>query len=81
MVSHDGVTWDSELSLLLYLLVGGVIVNNVGCDSGESDSIDAFKKNQMHSGWWGLSRETISCYIYDIIIFPVRFSFVLSPFQ
>ena len=21
------------------------------------------------------------CYIYDIIIFPVKFSFVLSPFQ
>ena len=47
----------------------------------------------MHSGWWGLSRDKRErksretqerksvCYIYDIIIFPVGFSFVLSPFQ
>ena len=39
----------------------------------------AFQKKQIHSGWWGLSRETSVCYIYDMIIFPVGFSFVLSP--
>ena len=42
----------------------------------------AFKEKQMYSGWWGLSRETISLlYIYDIIIFSMTFSFVLCPFQ
>ena len=36
----------------------------------------------MHSGWWGLSRERKSaCYVYDMIIFLMGFSFVLSPFQ
>ena len=36
----------------------------------------------MHSGRWGLSRETISLlYLRHIIIFPVGFSFVLSPNQ
>ena len=43
----------------------------------------AFKKKQMHSGRWGLSREKRQsvCYIYDMIISPVGFSLVLSPNQ
>ena len=45
------------------------------------ENITFKKKEKMHSGWWG-SRETQSvCYVYDIIIFPVGFSFVLYPFQ
>ena len=40
-----------------------------------------FQKKQMHSGRWGSQERQSVCYIYDMIIFPVGFSFVLSPFQ
>ena len=39
----------------------------------------AFKKKQMHFGWWGSQERPSVCYIYDMIIFPMIFSFVLSP--
>ena len=35
----------------------------------------------MHSGWWGLPRETNAWLDYDELIIFVRFSFCFIPFQ